>query len=55
MKRKQNLRAMQIPPVFSADKKKVYVRPGDCNLGRAASAAGYKLRGKGGLATKGDK
>ena len=52
MKRKPNLRAMQIPPVFSADKKKVYIRPGDCNLGRAASAAGYKLRGKGGPVMK---
>ena len=43
---------MQITPVFNADKKKVYARPGDCNLGRAGRAAGYKLRGKGGPALK---
>ena len=55
MKREPNLKAMQIAPMFTSDKTKVYARPGDCNLGRAASAAGYKLRGKGGPATKGGK
>jgi hypothetical protein len=46
---------MQIAPVIDAKKNRVYVRPGDVNLGRMAAAAGYKLRGKGGPAMKGGK
>jgi ribosomal protein L13 len=44
--RNPNLKAMQVSPAVDKDRKMVVVRPGDTNLGRLASAAGYKLRGK---------